>query len=464
MKPAWLSRAIRILRLIRFKPFDADSEEGRTNERYRRAALTTLANLISKLLAMAILLISVPLTLSYLGTERFGIWTTISSLTALLAFLDFGIGNGLLNQVAQASALNDRQRLRRVISNGLLVLSLLGLVVGAALSAAAHWAPWLALIKVGDAALIDEIRTSASAFAIVFALSLPFVGLQRVFLGLQEGFLVHAASAVANVIALVALCAVTHGKGGIPMLIMATFGIQALSPLILVLPLLRRRLLARVSSAEFREDARALTRTGWLFFVLQIGAMVGWGSDSLIVSSMLGAEQAAVLAVAFRLFQFVSQPLAMAVNPLWSSYADAATRRDTAYIRKTLKLSLALCFALAVTGSSIVLLFHDWLIVHWARGSVQVPLLLAVGYALWSVFDVCGNAFAMFLNGVGVLRPQLIVVGLFCALAIPLKIVLVQRVGVSGVVLATLITYLLTVVLPYLTFLRPAWTARLRAV
>jgi hypothetical protein len=63
----------------------------------------------------------------------------------------------------------------------------------------------------------------------------------------------------------------------------------------------------------------------------------------------------------------------------------------------------------------------------------------------------------MYLNGTGILRPQLHVVLLFCLLAIPLKLLLTPLVGVAGVVLASLIAYTLAVALPYGTFYRSTW-------
>lgn len=457
-----LSDLARLFRFVRWQPHDTSTEEGRAQERYRRALLTTAANVLSKALSMILLIVSVPLTLSYLGNERFGIWMTISSFAALLAFLDFGIGNGLLNRVAHSAADTKRERLPQVITNGLLLLCIVGAFVGTALLAISYFIPWHSLIKVNDPALVLEIRTSASTFAVVFGLSLPFLGLQRVFLGLQEGFLVHVATAIASIVSLGLLLVVTSRQGAVPELILVTIGVQAVAPIVLFPLLLRRRLLVRCSLLQFRNDGSTLLRTGGVFFVLQLASMVAWGSDSLIVSSMLGASQVAILAVTYRLFQFVTQPLAMITNPLWAGYADAAARKDSKYIRQTLKTSMVLSFSIALIGAAIVLAFHRWLIAHWTSNSVEVPILLAVGYAAWSVLDATGNAFAMFLYGVGILRPQLIVASLFCLVAIPLKIYLVNQMGLGGIGFASVIAYMLTVALPYLTFLKPAWTIRLR--
>jgi hypothetical protein len=66
--------------LFRLRPFDISNEGGRSNERYRRVALTTIASIIAKAIALLTGLISVPLTFRYLGAERYGIWMVLVSI------------------------------------------------------------------------------------------------------------------------------------------------------------------------------------------------------------------------------------------------------------------------------------------------------------------------------------------------------------------------------------------------
>jgi len=56
-------------------------------------ALTALTSVAARSVALLSLLISVPLTLRYLGSERYALWMAVSSLLAALVSLDLGIGN-----------------------------------------------------------------------------------------------------------------------------------------------------------------------------------------------------------------------------------------------------------------------------------------------------------------------------------------------------------------------------------
>jgi hypothetical protein len=64
--------------------------------------------------------------------------------------------------------------------------------------------------------------------------------------------------------------------------------------------------------------------------------------------------------------------------------------------------------------------------------------------AAWTVLECCGVAFAMFLNGVQLVRPQVIVVSVFCVLVLPLKIIGIEKLGLIAIPSAAIAAYALT--------------------
>ena len=51
--------------------------------------------------------LSLPLMISYLGQEQFGVWSTLITVMSWIVFFDLGIGNGLRNKVTQSLEKNE---------------------------------------------------------------------------------------------------------------------------------------------------------------------------------------------------------------------------------------------------------------------------------------------------------------------------------------------------------------------
>src|SRR4051794_27682018 len=78
------------------------SSLARGKARERRIALSASTEAISRVVSVLTGLITVPLTISYLGTEEYGLWMTISAAIGFFVFADLGIGSGVLNAVARS--------------------------------------------------------------------------------------------------------------------------------------------------------------------------------------------------------------------------------------------------------------------------------------------------------------------------------------------------------------------------
>src|SRR5262245_34846746 len=113
-----------------------------SRERYRRIALTTGTSVLAKGVGLLTMLISVPLTVHYLGAERFGLGMTVSSLIALLGFADFGMGNGLLNAISEAHGKNDTASAQKYVSSGFFMLAGMGVLTAAVFGMVYPFVPW----------------------------------------------------------------------------------------------------------------------------------------------------------------------------------------------------------------------------------------------------------------------------------------------------------------------------------
>src|SRR5713101_4073462 len=109
-------------------------------ERYRRAGMTASTSYIAKGLTLLMGFVSVPLTVHYLGAERYGVWLTISSLLLWVALTDFGLsGNALVNVLSEAVGNDDRESAGHYAASAFWALVAIALIIGVVFMAAFHF-------------------------------------------------------------------------------------------------------------------------------------------------------------------------------------------------------------------------------------------------------------------------------------------------------------------------------------
>ena len=414
-------------------------------------------------MGMLVTIGTVQLTLPYLGVDRFGAWMLLASLIAMLSFLDLGVGNALTNRTAAAAATGEADHLRHVVSGGLVALLFISALSVVLLASVSWLVPWSTLLRTSSGALIDEVSTASLVFAVCFGVFLFSGGVQKVFLGIQRSFEAHLAVASSSAVVLLMLYIAARNQAGIPTLLAITASGQALTALVLTTLLLTRGQFRLPGAAQAaRTQMPALLKVGGPFLVLQIGTMVGWGADSLIVSATLGSAEVAVYAVAQRLFLFATLPAAMLNQPLWGAYADAHARHAHGFIGRTLRLSLGLTAAGTFLLATMLVLGQEPIIAAWTKHTLAIPLAFLVLFAVWAVIEAVATAASMYMNGCSVIRPQVFAVIVFCALSIPLKLVLANHWGLAGVVAGTIIAYIVAVPVLYVLFFRAEVSAPLR--
>src|SRR6201985_750004 len=119
------------------------SSGNRGLERYRRAGITASSSFIAKALNILISFLSVPLTIHYLGSERYGVWLTISSLLTWMALTDFGLaGNALVNVLAETSGREDREGAQQYSASAFWALSGISAVAGILCLTTFRLIPW----------------------------------------------------------------------------------------------------------------------------------------------------------------------------------------------------------------------------------------------------------------------------------------------------------------------------------
>lgn len=421
-----------------------------SQRRYTRLAQAMFTAVAGKGVGLVVSFIAVPLTVGYLGAERYGVWITISSLLAWLQIADLGLGNGLTNAISEAYATEQPDLAQSYVATTVWILSGIVLVLCAALSVVWWMVDWAAAFNVQSTLAKSEIGPAIAALFTITLLSLPFSIVEKVYGAYQENTIANYWQATGNVASLLSILLVTRLNGGLVWLVVAFSGALLLVKIASAVLLfgLHKQWLRPTYSSILWSSGKKLVSTGGMFFVVQIAVLINIYTGNLIIAHFLGAEQVTPYSVTWRLFSYTTLLQALIFPALWPAYAEAFTRKDGRWIKCTFKANIISSVLLTGALASIFVVFGNTIIQRWAGAAAVPPFSLLVWMALWSVINTAMNATACILNGAGRVKGQMIY-GLTTAIVnVMLAFALVLPLGITGVIASTVIAYVLCNVVP----------------
>lgn len=387
--------------------------EDNLRERHRRAQLTSVMNLISQAIALLTGLISVPLSLSYLDPERFGLWMALSTLLSLVAFTDFGVAIGAQDRISHAVSERRYPDARRTFSTSLLFLSGVAAVLVCFSEFAAPAVDWERLYSLKSDAAKAEAAPAVRAFVIVLALGLVSGLLQRTFIALQEGYAAAAINAGARVASLVALIAAVQMRAGLPILILAVTGVSSVVMIALGAPILlirHRWLIDWRSNFRSAFSSRVLQQTlriGVLGLLASFAFFAINNAIQFLISTKFGAEQVADFSALYKLLAIPLLLLSNLLNPYWPAITDAKGKGEFHWISATYGRMRKLTVAFTITFSLALLFGGRWAVEAWTgKPSMAPSTSMIAGATVFMIAGFWNSLYSVVLNGLSRFRSQ----------------------------------------------------------
>ncbi|MFF5214423.1 lipopolysaccharide biosynthesis protein [Micromonospora sp. NPDC000442] len=401
----------------------------------------TLSRAVSALVPLAL----IPVTLSHLGTELYGLWTAVIAITAMMAFADLGVGLGLMTRLAPLRVSDDVDTARRYISSAYAVVSAGVLFLCGLLWLLAGVIPWSLVFNVsGPTARDGQIVALVCLTAAL--LNIPLYLVYRVQYAYHQVVASNAWQAAASVAALLAALGAVLADLP-PIAVIAA--VAVCPPLVNVINTLwtygwRLPQLAPRLRYVGQRTVRDLLHLGGLFFLTTLVMTLADNADPLIIAHVLGLASVTAYAVPAKLLTQLG-PLVMLVNqPLWPMYGEALARGDVSWIRRTVRRMTFVSVLIALLPSTFLVLFGDRLFAAWLPVPVGSRSLL-LGLACWWITMAAISPRFMVQNAAGLLRPQLLGYSLYLPLSVLGKLYGVHRLGISATPYIGVAVYALTV-------------------
>ncbi len=392
----------------------------------------------------------VPLSIKYLGKENYGIWLTLSSVITWFSLFDIGMGNGLRNKFAEAKALGKYHDAQAFVSTAYCTIGVISFVLTVTLISLNRFVNWSQVFNTSP-----DLRSELSfLLPVVFG----FFGLQLVtklivsiFQADQYHSIPYKVQFFGQWLSLVMIWLLTKSKGHS----LLVFGsLYAASPVLILLVLNlfafngRYKTFRPVFSMCKRKYLSEITGLGLKFFIIQIAAMVLFSTDNFIITQLFGPAEVVPYNIAFKYFSIVTMGYSILITPYWSSFTEAYAKQDLDWIRGSVLRIQKIWFIVPVV-LLLMVLFSNRFYLLWVGKAVVVPMELSIVMSIFVVMTTFSMVYVNFINGVGIIRLQLITGIVSLILNIPLSIFFAKILhwGSTGVIAATCVCLGIGVVL-----------------
>lgn len=410
------------------------------HDRTVKAKKNILALFGIRSIGLAISFIKVPIILSYLDVEKYGVWLTIASIVDWVHYFDMGIGHGFRNRLTIALAENNHEKASKLVSTAYYYIILTFLALSIIIVPLLFLLDWQAILNVsaiGQKELLFSVLLVYTMFLARFVFDLFSMILKAYQLpAIADSFLPLGSILSLGTIMVLGLFSSNS-------LFLACVSIAV--PPVLVVAFANiigfrwkyRELQPRLSHVE-KSMFREIFSLGIKFFVIQLAGLVMFSSSNIILTQMVNPSEVTVFNTARQYFGLPYLLLAIILTPYWSAITDAYTRNEFDWIKNAIKKLrfISVAFAIIIIFMFVIskLVFSIWL-----NDKVLITTDISISLVIMNLFLVFFAPYSSFINGVGKLNLSIRVVLVKTIIFLPVALILTNKYSATGLILSLII-------------------------
>lgn len=405
----------------------------------KRIAKNIGISMIMKPVSMVLALVYTPLALNFLGDEKYGVWAIILNIISWINYFDIGIGNGLRNKLAEAITLNDEESAKKYVSTAYLGTAAISVVFCIIVTLVWNIFGLSTFFKLD----VPDENTNLVIFISVFFVCVNFVlSLSKTSAyAIQQPGIISVVGVIGQVLQIAIIWIISRLFNQSLLVIAVMYGVVSLVDSIIVYAVItkKRAFLKPDIQKANKQYFKPLLSLGAGFFILQISTLVLNTTDNLLISNLYGSADVTPYNMVYKVFYMLVQVHGIIIMPMWSAYTEASTRRDMAWIRKTMK-RINLITVLLSLGAVIGIFIFEPLAAIWLGKRLEYGNTLIIIVAIYMIVQMFANNYSSFLCGVGHIKTSTVIAIISAILNIPLSIIFARECGMrlSGIILGSL--------------------------
>lgn len=411
---------------------------GKGNSRTQKLKRNTVWIFIIRYSSYLIELVKVPILLSYLDNERYGIWLTIVSIVMWTHQFDFGLGTGLRYKFTESLTLGTKERGKALISTAYVSMTVIMLgvfVILVPICAFINWNDVLNAISLSKSELFWSVFSVLAIFVFRFIVELISIVLKAD----QRAAISNLMLPIGTILSLVCI------------LILKLFSHNSLllASIAMALPYALVLLFANIYffSKDYKEYIpsihcydksllKEIYSLGLKGFFGQLAALFVFTTANFLVSNVMSPSDVTTYNVARQYYLLPVTFITTITIPMVAAITEAYVSDDYGWIRKLMK-KFAYIMILAISVMICMLAVSSFAFHLWVGDKVIVPLLLSIVFTIDGIFTIWATPYVEFLGGVGKLSFRVYLSIFKIITFIPIAVFLLRQIGLPGLVIAT---------------------------
>lgn len=380
-----------------------------------------------------------------------GLWLTIFSVVSWIYVLDLGIGNSIRNLLQQAVIENNNKRVKSLISTGIVSSTIIFSIVLLFLIPVISYTNWNFVFNISEKIISNKSIILILLMTIIFTMCKVIISLLSIIYNIiQKNHYINLLNLLANILSIIflGLFYFIQARSLIFVSIAVTF-----SPIVVNLIFYYNNFIKKHNKLfEIKMfDITLLNtiyRSGLIFLFLQLFSIVLYTTDSLIISHFLSPQEVSSYQYTLKIFTVITVVFTAILNPFWSLVTSLKYSKNYKELNRQLKKIMYILIFLSL--SIICLCFFINKIVFLITGvKNMVPDNLIYSIAFFTIIQMFCSLFQITLNGLNILKMQLLTFGMGALINIPLSILFLNIIAEESyvVMLASIISLLPSLIL-----------------
>ena len=317
----------------------------------------------------------------------------ISSLVVWLQLTDFGIGNGLVNALAEANGRNDKQAACSYFSTTFFSISGITLILAAPVVLMAFFVPWDKALNINSTALAQDAQYCFGVLSLFFFINMPLSIANKALTAYQKAYLINATQIIASLCSLLFLIIAISIRLNLIWLVSLVSSGALLGNILSWILLYRKIPWLRLQLKQITWNAlHRVAKSSVPLFLFQIGALLLNQSANIILAQLAGLRIVADYNILLKIYTvFYSIGISFS-SPFYPAIREAFERKEYRWVSNAIKRVTVLRLAILIFPVIPLIFIGDELIAFWIRQ----PLSEDFGHMGWLCFGIC-----MILSGFG---------------------------------------------------------------